>query len=451
MAIKDFIKTKIKKELATFPGGIHPSDMKSQTNGKEIIDIDSPDILVFPMAQHIGAPASPCVSVGDEILVGQKIGEAQGNFSANIHSSVSGKVVSIEKRLHPNGAMVESVVVENDRQYNMPEFEVRDIEKLSKDEIVEIVKEAGIVGMGGATFPTHIKISPPDGKKIEYVIINGAECEPYLTSDHRAMLETPDEVIGGLKILMKVFGLEEGYIGIESNKPDAISRMREYASKETDCRINIVPLLTKYPQGSEKHLVYAITKRRVPKGKLPMDVGASVHNIDSCAAVYRAVAKSYPLIRRIVTVGGDCIKTPANFRVNIGTPVSYLLEKAGGLILEPKKVIMGGPLMGNSIASVDVPVIKGTSGILVFSEKKTDSLTGFETCLRCGKCVKACPMNLLPNVLKLNSENNDFEKLEKLNIMDCIECGSCSFVCPAGQHPVQSIRCAKTRLKNKKA
>jgi len=449
--LKEIIKNKFSNEFLTFPGGIHPQDMKAFTNSKDIVDIDAPDVLVFPMSQHIGAPAKPCVGVGDEVLVGQKIGEAQGNVSANVHTSVSGKVIAIEPRLHSNGTMVESVVIENDQNYTVsPEIKDRDVNSFSREELIEIVKEAGIVGMGGATFPTHIKLSPPEGKKIEYAIINGAECEPYLTSDHRAMLETPEDIINGLKIIMKIFGLDKGYIAIESNKPDAIKLMKEYAEKEKDCTIEIVTLKTKYPQGSEKQLVYAITKRRIPKGKLPMDVGACVNNIDTCAAIARAVEHSMPVIKRIVTIGGDCIKKPSNFRVRIGTPVSYLFEKSNGLLTEPKKVIMGGPMMGVALSDADVPVIKGTSGILAFSESAAVSLTGKnETCLRCGKCVKACPMQLLPNQLKLFAERNDFDKLQKYNIMECIECGSCSYVCPAGQHPVQSIRVGKMKLKNK--
>ena len=453
MNLKNFIADKFKKEYSTFPGGIHPKDMKSYTNKKKIVDIDAPDVMVFPMSQHIGAPAQPCVSVGDEVLVGQKIGEAQGDFSANIHSSVSGKVISIEPKLHPNGSMVNSVVIENDRNYTVStDFKtIDDIYSVSSEELVAIVKEAGIVGMGGATFPTHIKLSPPSDKKIDYVIINGAECEPYLTSDHRVMLETPTEIIGGLKIIMQIYGLDTGYIAIEANKPDAIELMREYADRENTVNIKIVPMVTKYPQGSEKQLIYAVTKRRVPRGKLPMDVGASVHNIDTCAAIYRAANMGVPLIKRIVTMGGDCVKEPSNFRVRIGTPMSYLIEKAGGLVAEPKKVIMGGPMMGTAVTSLDVPVIKGTSGVLVLSESKVEHLTGEGSCLRCGKCVKVCPMKLLPNVLKLHSDNDDFENMQKMNITECIECGSCSYVCPAGQHPVQSIRTAKIKLRNKKA
>lgn len=447
MNLKEFFKIK-SGEIKTFPGGIHPDDAKEQTNKKEIINLDAPDILVFPLSQHIGAPAQPCVKVDDEVKAGQKIGEASGFVSANIHSSVSGKVIAIEPKLHSNGTLVNSVIIENDRNYTSVDgIRGNDYKKLSSAEIIDIVREAGIVGMGGATFPTHVKLSPPKDKKIEYAIINGAECEPYLTSDHRAMLETPDDIILGLKIIMKIFGLKTGYIAVESNKPDAISVMKEYASKETECEIKVITLQTKYPQGSEKHLIYAVTGRRVPRGKLPMDVGAVVDNIDTCAAIARAVSQGLPLTQRIVTVSGDCVSNPSNYRVKIGTPVSYLLEKAGGLLAEPKKVIMGGPMMGTALSSTDVPVIKGTSGILAFSEKNTEKVYSEESCLRCGRCVKACPMKLLPNMLKLYSIADNFEMLEKYNAAECIECGSCSYVCPALQHPVQSIRIGKAKLR----
>ena len=434
--------------LLTFKGGIHPNDMKHLTCEKPIKELDAPDILTFPLSQHIGAPAVPCVKVGDMVNMGQKIAEAPAAFSANIHSSVSGKVIAIEPRLHPNGTEVQSIIIENDRQDTIePSLKSnKDYKKLSSKEIVDIIKEAGIVGMGGATFPTHIKLSPPEDKKIDYVIINGAECEPYLTSDHRAMLENPEDIILGLKIIMHIFKLSEGYIAIESNKPDAIAKMTEYAEKETEVKIHVKALKTKYPQGSEKQLISAITKRQVPPGKLPLDVGAVVNNIDTCASIARAVSTGMPLIKRIVTVSGDSVREPGNFSVRIGTPFSYLFENSGGFAIEPRKVIMGGPMMGTAVSSLDVPVIKGTSGILAFSEKMIGKPRN-ETCLRCGKCVLVCPMNLMPNALNMACKAEDFERLEKLHIMDCMECGSCSYLCPAKQHPVQSIRIAKQKMR----
>jgi len=437
--------------LLTFKGGIHPSDMKHITNAIPIKELDAPDILTFPLSQHIGAPAVACVKVGDTVNMGQKIAEAPAAFSANIHSSVSGKVIAIEPRLHPNGSEVDCIIIENDRQDTLdPAIKPNgDYKKLSAKQIIDIIKEAGIVGMGGATFPTHIKLSPPEDKKIDYVIINGAECEPYLTSDHRAMLENPTDVIEGLKIIMHIFGLSDGYIAIEANKPDAIAKMSEYAEKETEVNIHVLTLKTKYPQGSEKQLISAVANRKVPPGKLPLDVGCIVNNIDTCSSIARAVRDGMPLIKRIVTLSGDSLKEPANFIVRLGSPFSYLFEKAGGFAIEPRKVIMGGPMMGTAVSDIDVPVIKGTSGILAFSEQMVGARRE-ETCLRCGKCVNACPMNLMPNALNAASKANDFDLLEKLHIMDCIECGSCSYLCPSRQHPVQSIRIAKQKMRSMK-
>ncbi len=439
-----------KQEVFTFSGGIHPKCMKGSTEKKAIIDISAPETLVFPLQQHIGAPAVPCVEVGDRVLAGQKIAEAQGFVSANIHSSVSGTVSAIEPRLHPLGTKVLSIVVEND---GLDEL-CRDMKKYSMDnvspkEIIESIREAGIVGMGGAAFPTHVKLSPPADKKIDYVIINGAECEPYLTSDHRAMIETPDDIINGLKLTMKVFGLKTGYIAIETNKPDAIKVMKQRAALEKDVEIKVVEVKTKYPQGSEKHLIKAVTGRSVPSGKLPMDVGAVVNNIDSCAAIARAVLGGLPLTKRILTISGDGIAEPQNLRVPIGTSFEYIAKVCGGFKKPTSKLIMGGPMMGAAMSSLDVPVIKGSSGMLAFSEDMVpDRAT--QNCLSCGKCVSGCPMNLLPNAIKEAVVMNDTEKLDKLGIMDCIQCGSCSYVCPAEQNPLQYIRTGKMKLREAK-
>lgn len=449
---KDFLSFFKSFGHKTFKGGIHPDYCKTSTEAKGIIDLEPADIMVYPVSQHLGAPAVPCVSVGDYVYFGQKIAEASGYVSANIHSSVSGKVIAIEKRLHSSGVNMDCIVIENDNKDALcPEIKENDWTKLSPRELIDIVKEAGVVGMGGATFPTHVKLSPPEDKRIEYVIINGAECEPYLTSDHRAMLETPEDLILGLKIMLKIFGLSTGYIGVEDNKSDAIKVLEECAKAEEDVKINIIKLKTKYPQGAEKQLIYAVSKRMVPKGKLPLDVGAVVNNIDTCTAIARAVRDGLPAIKRIVTISGDCIKESANFRIRIGTPVSYVIEKCGGFVTEPKKVIMGGPMMGVSIPNLDVPIIKGSSGIIAFSEQITDVIYKESPCLRCGKCVKVCPMNLLPNVLKLYADNDDFEALDKYNLSECIECGACSYICPAQQHPVQSIRTAKLKKAKLKA
>lgn len=450
MNLNSICKLKYKNLFSSFKGGIHPPDFKEITKSKNIINLPAPDILTFPLLQHTGAPASPCIAVGDSVLMGQKIAEASGNISANVHSSVSGKVLDIKPVLHYTGQLVESIVIENDR-LDTPIVDLKkfDYNNLLPEDIINIVKEAGIVGMGGAAFPTHIKLSPPQDKKIDSLIINGAECEPYLTADYRLMMEYPQDIILGLKILMKIFSLKSSYIAVELNKPEAISLLNECLKDENDTEIKIVPLAAKYPQGSEKQLIYSVVKKRVPKGKLPMDVGAVVINIATCAEIARAVRDGMPLIKRIVTVAGDCIANPSNFYVRIGTPVSYLLEKCGGFTKDAEKIIMGGPMMGTALSSVDVAVVKGTSGILALSEDFSDILYTDETCLRCGKCVNVCPMNLLPNVLKKNANADNFEMLEKLNINECIECGSCSYICPAHQHPVQSIRTGKIKMKNK--
>ncbi|MBE7012383.1 MAG: electron transport complex subunit RsxC [Ruminococcaceae bacterium] len=437
-------------ELKTFKGGVHPNDHKSPTNRIPILDIPAPEQVIIPLNQHIGAPAVPCVSVGDSVLAGQKIAQASGFISANVHSSVSGTVCAIEERMTPMGVMAMSIVIDNDGEDNNEfEDEPRNFKDFSPAELVDIIREAGIVGMGGATFPTHVKLSPPEGKKIDYVIVNGAECEPYLTSDHRAMLETPMEVITGLKIILRIFGLKTGYIAIENNKPDAINLLSDYAARENEFDIKIVPMKVKYPQGSEKQLIKAITGRSVPMGKLPMDVGAVVNNIDTCAAIARAVVYGIPLISRIVTVSGDAIKNPTNARVRIGTPFSYVIENSGTLKSHPKKVLMGGPMMGVAVPSLDVPIIKGSSGILALSKRK--AYTRSEgICVRCGKCVSACPMQLMPLYLKEAATKDDFEKLTQLNISNCIECGSCSYICPGANNPAQSIKVAKFKLRTKK-
>ena len=433
-------------KVYTFKGGIHPDDSKEATYKKPIIDLPPSDEMVFPLQQHIGAPAVPCVAVGDRVPMGQKIAEAGGFVSAHIHSSVSGDVVAIEPRMHHSGIKVNSIVIKNDGQDELsPDVQPKDWKKLSVKEIVDVVREAGVVGMGGATFPTHVKLSPPPEKKINYVIVNGAECEPYLTSDHRAMLETPEEVIEGLKILMKVFGLEEGYIAIETNKPDAIALMQEWAAKETDAKINVISVKTKYPQGSEKHLIKAVTGRSVPPGKLPMDVGCVVDNIDTCAAIARAFMYGVPVTRRIVTVSGDCIENPSNFRIRVGTNVEDAIRKCGGFCKPAAKVILGGPMMGISIPDTDVPVVKGTSGILGFSDEMI-SKKPRQNCLRCGKCVEGCPMNLLPNRIHEAVKADDLESMKKLNVMDCIQCGSCVYVCPAEQNPLQQVRTARAKV-----
>ncbi len=436
--------------MRTFRGGIHPNSQKNATCTKEIVSLMPPEELIYPLSQHIGAPAIPCVKVGDSVLLGQKIAEASGVVSANLHASVSGKVRAIEKRLHPNGFLTEAIILENDGK-DTPDPDLsqgmRDYTKLSGQEIRDLVKEAGIVGMGGATFPTHVKLSPPPEAKIDYVIVNGAECEPYLTSDHRVMLETPQEILTGLSILLQLFGLDDGYIAIEDNKPDAIIRMKEAAAQVAEKKMHIVPLKTKYPQGSEKQLINAVTGRKVKPGQLPWQAGCIVVNIDTAASIARAVIHRRPLIQRIVTLGGDALKNPMNYRVRIGTPFSYLVEQSGGVKAPPKKVIMGGPMMGLAVPSLEVPVIKGTSGILLLGEESA-RIEQETACIRCAKCLYVCPMNLQPNLLDKMARQDNFAALETLHIADCLECGSCAFVCPARRRQVQQIKVAKVKMRN---
>lgn len=434
--------------LKTFRGGVHPCDMKEPTANKKIVELDPSPEMVYPMTQHIGAPSKPIVAVGDYVYAGQKIAETDGFVSACIHATVSGTVKAIEKRMHPNGLFVQSIVIEDDEKDNVyPHIKgCDDYTKLSKAEIIEIIKDKGVVGLGGATFPTHVKLSPPDEAKIDYVIINAAECEPYLTSDYRAMLETPEQVIGGLKIIMHMFNLKDGYIGIEDNKEVAIETMKAIAAKQKDVNIHVVTLKTKYPQGGEKQLINAVTGRKVGPGQLPWQVGAIVANVDTSRAIYMAVLRGLPVMTRIVTTGGDCVNNPSNFKVRIGTRLGDIYDQTGGLNVSPKKVIMGGPMMGMALPNLDVPAIKGTSGLLAFSEKYAygDRETA---CLKCGKCVDACPMKLLPNRLDAAARKDDFESLKKLNINDCIECGSCAFSCPAKRRQVQQIKVAKAKMR----
>lgn len=433
----------------TFKGGIHPDACKEHTNKIPINVLSGSKEHVFLLQQHIGAPAEPIVEIGQKVFVGTKIADSQAFVSCPIHSSVSGTVKSVEKRLAPSGMLVNAIIIENDELYELdssvqPKGEIED---LSPKEIINIVREAGIVGMGGAGFPTHVKLSPPPEKKIDYVIVNGAECEPYLTSDHRVLIEKTSHVLDGLKAVMKVFGLEKGYIGIEKNKPDAIISVKNMLSEYPG--IEVKELVTKYPQGSEKQLINAITKREVPVGGLPADVGCVVINVDTARAISRAIRTGMPLVKRIVTVSGDCVKSPANFSVRTGMSIRELFEHAGGFVKEPAKIIHGGPMMGVAQSSLDVPIIKTSSGILAFSESK--AVYSEQTrCIRCGKCVEACPVNLMPLYLNMYAKKGDLDMCDKYNILDCIECGVCSYLCPGRQHPVQNIRFAKQKLIEKK-
>lgn len=429
----------------TFKKGLHFNDHKETTKDKPIVELSPSKIMIYPMSQHIGAPCVPTVNVGDEVKMGQVIGTSEAFVCAPIHSSVSGKVVAIEKRPHPNGTNVMSVVIENDFQDDMIESikKYDDVNTLSSKEKIEIIKNAGIVGLGGATFPTHIKLSPPPDKKIDCCIINGAECEPYLTSDYRVMMENSITILDGLKIIMDILGVKKGYIGIENNKPDAIEIMKKQA--ENFDGIEICVLKTKYPQGSEKHLIKAVTGREVPSGKLPADVGVVVNNIDTCTAIYNAITYRKPIFTRIVTVAGLGVKNPGNYKVRLGTSFDDILEYAQYDAENTVKVIMGGPMMGIAQSSTNVPTIKGTSAILAFTKEECH-LDDEAPCTRCGKCVDVCPMGLMPVQINAYAKVDDMETCLKYNVMDCIECGVCSFTCPCGNHITQRIKLAKRKI-----
>lgn len=425
----------------TFKGGAYPYDGKKMSRDCPIEILNPGDTLVYPLSQHIGAMAKPLVKAGDRVLVGQKIAEKGGFISANIHSSVSGTVKAIEKRLVATGGMVDSIIVENDGMYEeaAPIFSGNP-DELSKDEIIKIIEEAGIVGMGGAGFPTNVKLSPKNADIIDSIIVNGAECEPYLTSDYRRMVEQTDELVKGLKIVLKIFPDAKGYFGIEDNKPEAIEALLK--ATENEDRIEVVPLKTKYPQGGERSMIYAVTGRKINSKMLPADVGCIVHNVDTIYAIYNAVYNGKPLIERIVTITGDAVSTPKNFQVRIGTSFRELIDAAGGFTTEPEKIISGGPMMGFSFFNIDVPVVKGSSSLLAFIK---DDVSHEEpsACIRCGRCAAACPEHLLPMKLAALAGQNEPEEFKKLGGMECVECGCCSYVCPAKRQVTQSVRSMK--------
>ncbi len=434
----------------TFLGGIHPYDGKDLSKDKPIKEVLPKGELVYPLSQHIGAPATALVAKGDRVLVGQKIAEATGFVSAPVYASASGTVKAIEPRKTVTGDNVMSIIVENDGQFEemSPMLATKPLEELNREEIINIIKEAGIVGMGGAGFPTFVKMSPKEPDKIDYVIANCAECEPYLTSDYRRMLEEPEKVIGGLKIILSLFKNAHGILAVEDNKPDCIKKLKELVHGEP--RITVKALQTKYPQGAERTLIYATTGRKINSSMLPADAGCVVNNVDTIVAVYRAVTEGRPLIERIVTVTGDAIKEPQNFRVRVGTNYAELVEAAGGFKCEPEKIVCGGPMMGFAMYGLDVPVTKTSTALLCMSH---DEVAASEPgpCINCGRCVEVCPGRVVPSKLATYAENYDEEAFLKCNGMECCECGCCSFVCPAKRPLTQQIKSMrKMQLAKKK-
>jgi electron transport complex protein RnfC len=430
----------------TFPkGGVHPADHKI-TAGKSIQKLETPRQVSIPISQHIGAPSKPVVEQRDKVKVGQVIASSTGFVSANIHSTIAGTVAKIDKVMDSTGYKRDAIIIKAGKEeeewadgIDLSEDLVKEF-SLSKDDIIKKVSEAGIVGLGGATFPSHVKLSVPKGRKAEYLILNGVECEPYLTADHRLMIEKSEEIIVGARILMKALEVERCIIGIEQNKPDAIQKMAEITAGEEG--ISVQPLKVQYPQGGEKQLIKAAINREVPSGGLPIDVGAVVHNVGTAFAVYEAVQKNKPLVERVVTITGKDVKEPGNFLVRIGTPVSELIDAAGGLPDNTGKVISGGPMMGKALNSTDIPVAKGTSGILLIPNEEAKR-GRMKVCIRCTKCVGACPMGLEPYLLMKLTQKELFDRVEEHKAMDCIECGSCSFICPSDRPLLDYIRLGK--------
>lgn len=423
--------------LLTFKGGIHPNDGKGLAKDKAIVTVMPKGDLIYPLSQHIGAPASPIVSVGDHVLKGQKIAEAGGFVSAPIHASVSGTVKAIEPHFNPTGSKVNCIVVENDGEYQEVEYTpAKPLDALTKEEILNLIGEAGIVGMGGAGFPTKVKLSPKEPEKIEYVIANCAECEPYITADYRRMLENPEELVSGMKVVLKLFDNAKGIFGVEDNKPDCIAKLKELTKDEP--RMEVLALKTKYPQGAERQLIFATTGRVINSSMLPADAGCVVDNVETLIGIHHAVIDERPVMERIVTVSGDGVKAPGNFKVLFGTNQRELVEAAGGFLGEPEKVISGGPMMGFAMFTLDTPITKTSSSILCLTK---DEVAANEpsACINCGRCVEVCPSRIIPSRLADFAEHHNEEAFTKWEGLECVECGSCSYVCPAKRQLKQAI------------
>ncbi|MBQ7160196.1 MAG: electron transport complex subunit RsxC [Clostridia bacterium] len=433
----------------TFRGGVHLNESKN-TAASAIRHMPAPAKVSIPLSQHIGAHCKPTVKVGDEVMRGQVIGAIDAGLGCPVHSSVSGKVKAIEEKYNAMGVKVANIVIESDG-LNTLSPDVRPYEKeledITFDDLIEVVKNAGISGMGGATFPTYAKISSARGK-VDRLIVNCAECEPYITANHRLLLERPESVIGGMKLMLKVFGLKQGDLAIEDNKRDAI-KIAEGMTAENDL-IKVRVLKTKYPQGDERQLIYALTGREIPAGGLPADVGCIVFNAETCSAIYNAFVTGMPLIERVVTVDGDCVVNPSNVLAPIGTSYRDLVEFCGGFKAEPEKVVNGGPMMGAAQWDLDAPVTKGTSAILVFSDPKPTRYEQPSACIHCGRCVGVCQMHLMPNYLSMFSRAGKWDLCEKYNVMSCVECGACSYICPGGVSITADNRVAKAKINEKR-
>lgn len=435
--------------LLTFKGGVHPNDGKSLAKDKAIVELRPQGNLVYPLSQHIGAPATPVVKKGDRVLKGQVIAEAGGFVSAPIHASVSGTVKAIEPHVNPTGAKVNCIVIENDNLYEEVEYpEVKPLDELTKEEILNMIANAGIVGMGGAGFPTRVKLSPKEPEKIEYIIANCAECEPYITADYRRMVETPELLVEGMRVILKVFDNAKGVFGVEDNKPDCIAKLKELTKDEP--RMEVMALKTKYPQGAERQLIYATTGRAINSTMLPADAGCVVDNVETIISIYNAVVKGIPSMERIVTVSGDGVVNPANYKVPFGMNQQELVEAAGGLKEGTEKVISGGPMMGFAMYTLDTPITKTSSSILCLSKDEV-AASKATACINCGRCVEACPSRIIPSRLADLAERHDEAGFIKMDGLECVECGSCSFVCPAKRQLKQAIgSMRKTALANRK-
>ncbi len=429
--------------LKTFPGGVHPHDHKHYSATAPIEELPLPQRVVIPLSQHIGSPSTPVVKVGDEVKTGQMIAEASGFVSIPQHASISGKVTKIERFNHPCGGRQTAIEISGDGADTWIELtDETDYLQLPPEEMKERVREAGICGMGGAGFPTYVKLSPPADKPIDTVILNGVECEPYLTSDYRLMLQRPEDIIAGLKLVMRIVNAKTGMIGIEANKPDAIALLEKLLAKESN--LSVVPLKLQYPQGAEKQLIYAATRRKVPAGGLPMAVGVVVQNVGTAVAIYEAVRYKKPLVERVISVTGSVVKQPKNLKARIGTLFSELVDFCGGTTAEIGKIISGGPMMGFALPNLDAPVAKGSSGLVLLNEREA-RLNEEHDCLRCARCVDVCPMNLLPSLIAQTVKYNKLDMAVQAGLNDCMKCGSCAYVCPAQIRLVQWIDTGKVR------